>query len=69
MCVETKVATGYVGEELGKGRPLQDILDEMNMVAEGVKTVGSVMKLGEQYSVDLPICGEVNKVITGHNHW
>jgi hypothetical protein len=23
------------------------------------------MKLGEQYSVDLPICGEVNKVITG----
>jgi glycerol-3-phosphate dehydrogenase len=37
----------------------------MNMVAEGVKTVGSVMKLGEQYSVDLPICGEVNKVITG----
>ena len=37
----------------------------MNMVAEGVKTVSSVMQLGEQYGVDLPICGEVNKVITG----
>ena len=64
-CVSKQSRNRYVGEQLGKGRPLQDILDEMNMVAEGVKTVSSVMQLGEQYGVDLPICGEVNKVVTG----
>ena len=64
-CVSKQSRNRYVGEQLGRGRPLQDILDEMNMVAEGVKTVSSVMQLGEQYGVDLPICGEVNKVITG----
>ncbi len=64
-CVSKQSRNRYVGEQLGKGRPLQDILDEMNMVAEGVKTVASVMQLGEQYGVDLPIANEVHKVITG----
>ena len=64
-CVSKQSRNRYVGEQLGQGRSLQDILDEMNMVAEGVKTVGSVMQLGERYGVDLPICREVHQVITG----
>ncbi len=64
-CVSKQSRNRYVGEQLGQGRPLQEILDEMNMVAEGVKTVDSVMKLGEQFGVDLPICSEVHKVISG----
>ncbi len=64
-CVSKQSRNRYVGEQLGQGRPLQDILDEMNMVAEGVKTVSSVMELGERYGVDLPICREVHDVITG----
>jgi glycerol-3-phosphate dehydrogenase (NAD(P)+) len=64
-CVSKQSRNRYVGEQLGQGRPLQDILDEMNMVAEGVKTAGSVMTLGERHGVDLPICREVHKVITG----
>ena len=44
-CVSQHSRNRYVGEQLGTGRSLDDILDEMNMVAEGVKTAGSVMTL------------------------
>ena len=66
-CVSKQSRNRYVGEQLGKGRTLPDILDEMNMVAEGVKTVGSVMTLGERHGVDLPICKEVYDVVEGNS--
>jgi glycerol-3-phosphate dehydrogenase (NAD(P)+) len=64
-CVSPHSRNRYVGEQLGAGRTLDDILDEMNMVAEGVKTAGSVMELAERHGVDLPICREVHRVILG----
>jgi glycerol-3-phosphate dehydrogenase (NAD(P)+) len=64
-CVSPHSRNRYVGEQLGAGRTLDDILDEMNMVAEGVKTARSVMELAERHSVDLPICREVHRVILG----
>jgi len=64
-CVSKHSRNRYVGEQLGQGRSLQDILDEMKMVAEGVKTASSVMTLAERHGVDLPICSEVHGVIKG----
>jgi glycerol-3-phosphate dehydrogenase (NAD(P)+) len=55
----------YVGEQLGKGRKLQDILDEMHMVAEGVKTAEIVMYLAERHGVRVPICESIHRVVTG----
>src|SRR5207302_4173509 len=37
-CISRHSRNRHVGEQLGKGRPLDDILGEMTMVAEGVKT-------------------------------
>jgi len=54
-----------VGEQLGRGRPLADILAEMNMVAEGVKTASTVMELAERHHVDLPICEVIYRVVNG----
>lgn len=54
-----------VGEQLGRGRPLADILAEMNMVAEGVKTASTVMELAERHHVDLPICEVIYRVVSG----
>jgi glycerol-3-phosphate dehydrogenase (NAD(P)+) len=54
-----------VGEQLGRGRPLADILSEMNMVAEGVKTASTVMELAERYDLDLPICQVIYRVVQG----
>jgi glycerol-3-phosphate dehydrogenase (NAD(P)+) len=54
-----------VGEQLGRGRLLADILGEMNMVAEGVKTASTVMELAERHNLDLPICEVIYRVVQG----
>jgi glycerol-3-phosphate dehydrogenase (NAD(P)+) len=57
-----------VGEQLGKGRTIQEIIGEMHMVAEGVKTSKVVMELAERYGVAMPIVYEVYQVIYGENN-
>jgi glycerol-3-phosphate dehydrogenase (NAD(P)+) len=64
-CVSPHSRNRRVGEELGKGRPLADILGEMNMVAEGVKTANTVMTLAERHDVAMPICTTINRVVNG----
>jgi len=64
-CVSPQSRNRYVGEQLGRGRRLPDILEEMTMVAEGVKTAATVMELADRHGVDMPICYEIYKVIQG----
>jgi glycerol-3-phosphate dehydrogenase (NAD(P)+) len=52
-----------VGQELGKGRDLGDIIGEMHEVAEGVKTTRAVHRLAEQLQVEMPITSEVHAVL------
>ena len=53
----------YVGKELGTGRPLDEILGSMRMVAEGVETCASAVALGEKFGVDLPIVQQMHAVL------
>lgn len=55
----------FVGLELGKGRPLPEILAGMRAVAEGVRTTRAVVSLGQRYKVDLPIAREVYGALYG----
>ncbi len=52
-----------VGLALGRGQTLSDILAGMNMVAEGVKTAKSAFELADREGVDMPIVGEVYRVL------
>lgn len=52
-----------VGVELGKGRTLDDILNTLGHVAEGVKTTKSAYELGRKLEVDMPITDQVYQVI------
>lgn len=52
-----------VGFELGKGRPLAEILGELKMVAEGVKNARSTHDLAKKLGVELPICEHVYRVL------
>lgn len=52
-----------VGLKLGRGQRLADILAEMNMVAEGVKTTRSVYDLSQREGVDMPLSHEVYRVL------
>jgi glycerol-3-phosphate dehydrogenase (NAD(P)+) len=52
-----------VGLKLGQGKKLSTILDEMNMVAEGVKTTKSAWNLARKMDVEMPILEQVYQVI------
>jgi glycerol-3-phosphate dehydrogenase (NAD(P)+) len=58
-CMSPHSRNRHVGEQLGRGRTIDEIIDDMNMVAEGVKTSRVVMELAEEYGVDMPIAAEV----------
>ncbi len=64
-CISPLSRNRNVGEQLAQGRTLQEITDEMQMVAEGIKTSKVVMELGERYGLELPIAREVDGVING----
>ena len=52
-----------VGVKLGQGKKISDILAEMRMVAEGVKTAGSVYNLSRKLGVDMPIFHEAYRIL------
>ncbi len=52
-----------VGERLGAGETLEQILQSMDAVAEGVWTTRSVHELAEQQGIDMPITAEVFRVL------
>jgi glycerol-3-phosphate dehydrogenase (NAD(P)+) len=54
-----------VGFRLGAGESLEEILGEMKMVAEGVKTAQAVHALAKEHGVEVPIIEEVNAIVTG----
>jgi glycerol-3-phosphate dehydrogenase (NAD(P)+) len=62
-CISKQSRNRYVGEQLGKGRKIDEIVAEMSMVAEGVKTSAVVMELAAQYGVELPIAASVYAVV------
>jgi glycerol-3-phosphate dehydrogenase (NAD(P)+) len=61
-CISPQSRNRHVGECLGKGQTIDEIIAAMNMVAEGVKTSKVVMELAEELGVDLPISAEVRAV-------
>ena len=52
-----------VGLELGRGRPLAQVLGSLGHVAEGVTTARSAHDLAQRLGVDLPICAQVCQVL------
>ncbi|MCP4038601.1 MAG: NAD(P)-dependent glycerol-3-phosphate dehydrogenase [bacterium] len=54
-----------VGIQLGRGRSLEQILADMNEVAEGVRTTRAVCRLADRLEVDMPIAKGVQEVLEG----
>jgi glycerol-3-phosphate dehydrogenase (NAD(P)+) len=55
----------HVGIELGRGRRLDEILGEMRMVAEGVRTTRAALALGARHGLELPIAAQMAAVLDG----
>ncbi|MCA1785038.1 MAG: NAD(P)-dependent glycerol-3-phosphate dehydrogenase [Desulfobacteraceae bacterium] len=62
-CTGTLSRNHTVGVQIGQGKKLDDIISDMRMVAEGVKTTRSVYNLSRKLGVNLPICNEVYRVL------
>jgi glycerol-3-phosphate dehydrogenase (NAD(P)+) len=62
-CSSSKSRNHHVGFQLGRGKSLEQIISEMNEVAEGVKTAKVVMELAKEYNIDMPISKEIYKVL------
>jgi glycerol-3-phosphate dehydrogenase (NAD(P)+) len=58
-CVSPQSRNRYVGEQLGMGRKIDEIIAEMNQVAEGVKSCRVVLELANELDVYVPITAEV----------
>jgi glycerol-3-phosphate dehydrogenase (NAD(P)+) len=64
-CTSPLSRNRHVGEALAAGQALPDILSEMHMVAEGVRSTASVLALAARAGVEMPIAEEVQAVLTG----
>jgi glycerol-3-phosphate dehydrogenase (NAD(P)+) len=62
-CVSPEGRNRMVGEKIGKGQKLPDILAKMDSVAEGVPTTQSVMQLARRHGVEMPITEAVHSVL------
>ncbi len=62
-CTSRHSRNRFVGEQIGRGRKLTEIMDEMNMVAEGVSTTESAYQLSARHEVETPIINEVYQVL------
>ncbi len=62
-CISPYSRNRFVGEQIGKGKSLKDVVRHMRMVAEGVPTAKSAYALSIKYKVDMPITAQVYQVL------
>ncbi|MDD3374930.1 MAG: NAD(P)-dependent glycerol-3-phosphate dehydrogenase [Candidatus Omnitrophica bacterium] len=62
-CFSPKSRNRFVGEQLGKGKTLKNIMSSMAMVAEGVPTAKGVYRLSQKCNISMPITAEVFNIL------
>jgi glycerol-3-phosphate dehydrogenase (NAD(P)+) len=62
-CTSQRSRNRHVGEQLGAGKPMDEIIASMNQVAEGVKAASVIMEFADSYGIAMPIAREVDGVI------
>lgn len=62
-CISTQSRNHRVGVGLAQGKSLDEVIAEMNMVAEGVKTTRAVLDLADRAGIEMPIATQVGLVL------
>ena len=62
-CASVHSRNRKAGYLMGKGYTMQEAMDEVKMVVEGVYSARAAKSLAEKYQVEMPIIEEVNKVL------
>jgi len=64
-CMSAHSRNRRLGERIGRGETLDDILDDMDMIAEGVHTTQAVHQLAARHGIEMPITEAVHSVLFG----
>jgi glycerol-3-phosphate dehydrogenase (NAD(P)+) len=64
-CSSEQSRNRRVGVELGKGRALDEVLADTNMVAEGVESAGAILELARSVQVEMPVSEQVHEILEG----
>jgi glycerol-3-phosphate dehydrogenase (NAD(P)+) len=67
-CISTNSRNHQVGFGLARGETLDAIVEEMQMVAEGIKTTRAVLDLAAKHRIDMPIAAHVGMVLYDGMH-
>lgn len=62
-CMSAHSRNRYLGEQIGRGKTLEEVVDEMDMVAEGVRTTQSVRDLAREHGIEMPITEAVYAIL------
>ena len=62
-CTSVHSRNRQAGILIGQGKTMQEAMDEVQMVVEGVYSARAARILAEKYGIDMPIVNEVNKVL------
>jgi glycerol-3-phosphate dehydrogenase (NAD(P)+) len=62
-CTSQRSRNRHVGEQLGSGKKIEEIIESMNQVAEGVKAASVIMEFANEYGISMPIAREVDGVL------
>jgi len=62
-CTSPKSRNRSVGFELGRGRSLDEIVEQSNMVAEGVRSTAALLELASRAGIEMPIASMVGAVL------
>ncbi len=62
-CMSPQSRNRYVGEQLGLGRPLAEIVAEMDQVAEGVESAAVVVEIAAELGIYTPIAEQVRACV------
>lgn len=62
-CMSGLSRNRHLGEEIGRGKKLRQIEEEMNMVAEGVRTTKSIVALARKHDIEMPITEAVHAIL------
>ena len=62
-CLSELSRNHRVGVELGRGRPIDEIVADMRMVAEGVKSTSGILALADRHQIEMPIAVQVARVL------
>lgn len=64
-CTSPQSRNRHVGLELATGKGVEQITNDMHMVAEGVKSAPTVVALAKQHGIKVPICREIHRILEG----